>query len=107
MDVVEYSKFVFALIFVLALIGVTAWIARRFNLLPGPSRKLRPGQRLQTIEMLPLDSKRKLLLIRRDEQEHLLLLGADRETVVESWPAAEVTGNSDNMAIQPADEARA
>ena len=33
MEWVEFSKFLFALIFVLALIGLVAWLARRFGFL--------------------------------------------------------------------------
>jgi flagellar protein FliO/FliZ len=65
-----------ALIFVLALIGVLTALARRFGL--GYSNRFRGnrGNRLSISETIPLDARRKLVLIRRDEVEHLVLLGA-------------------------------
>jgi flagellar protein FliO/FliZ len=83
MDVGTYSRFVIALILVLALIGVLAWAARRF--MPGgmiaPTRGKR---RLDIIEVASLDARRRLVLVRRDEKEHLILLGPTAETLIES-----------------------
>lgn len=47
---------------------------------------LRPGQRkrLAIVESTPLDGRRRLILIRRDGCEHLVILGATGETVVET-----------------------
>lgn len=65
-----------ALIFVLALIGVLTALARRFGL--GYSNRYRGnrGNRLSISETIPLDARRKLVLVRRDDVEHLVLLGA-------------------------------
>lgn len=72
---------VLALAFVLALIAAAALIARRLGLAGSAPA---PGQRrLAVIETLALDGRRRLLLVRRDGIEHLLLLGGDGATVVE------------------------
>jgi flagellar protein FliO/FliZ len=42
------------------------------------------GKRLSLVEMAPIDGKRRLVLVRRDDTEHLLLLGLSGELVVES-----------------------
>lgn len=65
-----------ALIFVLALIGVLTALARRFGW--GYSGRFRRdrGHRLSISETIPLDARRRLVLVRRDDVEHLLLLGA-------------------------------
>jgi len=70
-----------ALIFVLALIGLVAWLMRRF----GPNIRLgRPG-RLGLVESIALDSRRRLVLIRRDGVEHLLMVGgAGGDLVIEA-----------------------
>lgn len=83
MDVGDYFRFVLALAFVLALIGVMAWLARRFGFAP-PARL--PGQprRLKVVESLPLDARRRLVLVRRDQTEHLLLVGGANELTVET-----------------------
>jgi hypothetical protein len=53
---------------------------RRF----GPNMRLgRPG-RLGVVETIAIDSRRRLLLVRRDDVEHLLLIGGTADLVVES-----------------------
>lgn len=89
MDYVVYGQFVLALVFVLALIGIIAVIARRAGL--GPRMAPRGARkRLALVEAMPLDAKRRLVLIRRDDTEHLLLLGAAGDCVIEAGiPVAE------------------
>jgi flagellar protein FliO/FliZ len=36
------------------------------------------------VETLPIDGRQRLVLIRRDDREHLLLLGHERSLVIES-----------------------
>ncbi|NBC32883.1 MAG: hypothetical protein GVY13_09440 [Alphaproteobacteria bacterium] len=83
MEFENYLRFVFALLFVLALIALAAWAARRFGL-AGAMPVVRGRQkRLAVVESLALDAKRRLVLVRRDGVEHLLLLGAQSDVVVE------------------------
>ena len=82
MELDGYLRFVFALIAVLGLIALVPAIGRRFGFVPRPGRK---GQgRLGVVEVATLDARRRLVLVRRDGVEHLLLLGPETETVVES-----------------------
>ena len=78
-------RFVVALVFVLGLIGVLAIVAKRAGLSPRATRPT-PGakKRLSIVEVMAVDAKRRLVLIRRDDREHLVLLGVDRDLVVES-----------------------
>lgn len=46
-------------------------------------RVARKDRRLRVVEMTPIDARRQLVLVRRDQTEHLLLLFADRALVVE------------------------
>jgi len=81
-DMMAYLKLMGALVLVLALFGVAAWTAKRY--LPGAGRVgARPGRRLSVIEVVILDTRRRLVLVRRDDVEHLILLGTTSETVVE------------------------
>ena len=83
MDLDTYFKFVLALVFVLGLIAALAWTARRFGL----GGKLVPNtgrRRLSVSEVMPLDARRKLVLLRRDETEHLVLLGPGPDLLLES-----------------------
>ena len=82
----EYVRFLFALIFVLGLIGGFALLAKRFGLgNRGPTAR-GAAKRLGIVESMALDPKRRLLLVRRDNTEHLILIGASGEQVIESVP---------------------
>jgi len=81
----DYLRFVLALVFVLGLIGAFGLLVRRYG--PGAGLAVRPrGQdrRLAVTEVLTLDARRRLVLVRRDDVEHLLLLGQEGDRVVES-----------------------
>lgn len=83
-----YWRFVLALIFVVALIGACAWVARKLGL---GGRLITTGgrRRLAVVEVLPLDSKRRLVLLKRDGVEHLLLLGLQNDVVIERGRSGE------------------
>jgi flagellar protein FliO/FliZ len=83
MDVGDYFKFVLALIFVLGLIGVLALLVRRYGFGMSALQKRADGRRLQVVEIRPLDARRRLVLVRRDDVEHLILLGASSEIIIE------------------------
>lgn len=86
LDPLEYLQFFLALAFVLGLIGLSSLLLRRFG--PGGlvAPRRRPGQkhRLEVVESLTLDPRRRALLISRDGVEHLLVLGPQSEMVVET-----------------------
>ncbi|NQW02291.1 MAG: flagellar biosynthetic protein FliO [Rhodospirillales bacterium] len=85
MDYADYFRFLLALVFVLALIGILALLARRagFGYPAGLARKGQT-QRIQVVETAPVDGRRRLVLIRRDDVEHLLILGQNTETIIET-----------------------
>lgn len=98
MDYAEYMRFFFALMFVIGLIGGAALLARRFGLAPGaPTGGRASKKRLEVVEAISLDPKRRLMIIRRDDKEHLVILGADKETVVETGFDAP----AENIAAEP------
>ena len=76
--------FVFAFIVVLALIGGAAWLVRRFagnRLGTNANRGRMP--RLAVIDAAAVDGRRRLVLVRRDNVEHLLMIGGPTDIVVE------------------------
>lgn len=77
-----YWRFLIALVLVLALIVALAWVARRLGL-GGRFVAVGGKKRLAMVEVLPLDGKRRLVLVRRDDIEHLVLLGLQGDVVVE------------------------
>lgn len=98
MDVGDYFKFVLALVFVLGLIGVLALLVRRYGFGMSALQKRAGGRRLQVVEIHPLDARRRLVLVRRDDVEHLILLGASSEIVIEGGFQAPPLTSSEQMA---------
>lgn len=81
MELEQTLKAVFALVAVIGLIGLLGLGLRRFA--PAALISGRPGKRLAVVEALTLDPKRRLVLVRRDDVEHLLLVGPENAMVVE------------------------
>ena len=77
--------FFFAFVAVLALIGVAAWLVRRFatNRLGANTNRGRMP-RLAVIDASAVDGRRRLVLVRRDNVEHLIMIGGPTDIVVES-----------------------
>jgi flagellar protein FliO/FliZ len=89
MDFADLARGIAALALTLGLIGLAAVGARRY----GPSALFRMQQpktqrRLKVIETLVLDPARRLVLVRFDDQERLLLLGEGRVLAEGAAPAA-------------------
>src|SRR5688572_16083340 len=77
-------NFVIAFVVVLALIGAATWLVRRFGAprLDAGARNRQP--RLAVIDSAAVDGRRKLVIIRRDNVEHLLMVGGPTDVVVET-----------------------
>jgi len=77
------GRFVVAFVIVLVLIGTTFWLIRRFGNRRGHTSAARGRQpRLGVIDVAEFEGRR-LVLIRRDNVEHLILLGNSGDLVVE------------------------
>jgi flagellar protein FliO/FliZ len=85
MDAMVYVRFVLSLILVLGLLLGALWAVRRYGIGIGGMQMSRSGarRRLALVEVMPMDAKHKLVLVRRDDREHLLVLGPDAPVVVE------------------------
>ncbi|MDD4616503.1 MAG: flagellar biosynthetic protein FliO [Alphaproteobacteria bacterium] len=82
---IDIFKVLLAFSFVLALLGGLAFVlrymsARGFTLY----RKGTQNRRLKIVETLPLDARRRCVIVRCDATEHLLLLGNDVDLVIEN-----------------------
>jgi flagellar protein FliO/FliZ len=77
-------RFFLAFLIVLVLIGVAAWAVRRLGSagVKGAVRGRQP--RLAVIDDTAVDSRRRLILVRRDNVEHLVMIGGRIDVVVES-----------------------
>lgn len=73
------------LLFVLAVIFVIAWLLRRFgpgSLSNAAARGRQP--RLAVIEHSQVDNRRKLVIVRRDNVEHLIMIGGPTDILIEA-----------------------
>ncbi len=86
MDLLDYARAVFALIATLALIVGAAYAARRFGMLqPGG-----PGvKRMRVTETLLIDTRRRMVIVRVDDREHVMLLGPAGDVLVTEMAAKE------------------
>ena len=88
MTSIDFTQIALAFGGLLVLLGLF-WYGMRA--LSGSSRfgRWRPGQRIGIVETAQVDGSRRLVLVRRDDVEHLLLLGGDGDLVIENGiPAA-------------------
>lgn len=86
MDWMDWARSFAALIATLALILAAAWGARRLGMLQaGPNAP----RRLKISESLMIDPRRRLVIVRCDGREHLLLLGPAGDVVVSEMAAVE------------------
>jgi flagellar protein FliO/FliZ len=94
--------FFFAFVAVLALIGLAAWLVRRFagNRLGANTNRGRMP-RLAVIDAAAVDGRRRLVLVRRDNIEHLLMIGGPTDIVVEPNIVRAMPGR-DQMSPRPA-----
>jgi flagellar protein FliO/FliZ len=94
-------KFFMVFLVILAVIAAIAWALRRFGSgrLGATTRGRQP--RLAVIDYATVDSRRRLILVRRDNVEHLLMIGGPGDVVVEP-NIVRATASPRDMARGPA-----
>lgn len=85
MGVLDYIRYILSFAFVLGLIGLCYWLVKRYavNSL-GLAMNLGKTPRLRVVESRVLDGRRRLVLVRRDDVEHLVVIGGESDMVVET-----------------------
>lgn len=93
-DLSPVVTYVAAFIFVIALIAVGAWLLK--TVLTGATPNARSGRggrggllrgrhrRLGVVEAASVDARRKLILVRRDDVEHLIMTGGPVDVLIET-----------------------
>lgn len=83
MEYYDFSRFFFGFAVVIGLIYALAWVVKRSGL----DKKLRGATgaqgRLAVSDVLYLDPRRKLVMVRADGREYLLLIAGESVTVVD------------------------
>ncbi len=74
-------QMLFALLLVVLLILAVTWLFRR---LFGTTFARGRSARLSVVDSTPIDPRRRLLLVRRDDVEHLVMVGGPNDLLVES-----------------------
>ncbi|HVZ15105.1 MAG TPA: flagellar biosynthetic protein FliO [Bauldia sp.] len=76
-------RIVVTAIVVLALVALVYWLVRRYA--AGGLGSIGRGRvpRLAIVDAMPVDGRRRLVLVRRDNVEHLVLIGGPADVVVE------------------------
>src|SRR5213592_1033427 len=95
-------KLLFAFIVVFGLLALALWLVRRFGgerLANATTRGRQP--RLAVIDAAAVDGRRRLVLVRRDNVEHLLIIGGPSDIVVEPNIVRAMPGR-EQMAPRPA-----
>jgi flagellar protein FliO/FliZ len=93
-------KFVLVFVFVLGLIGAFMWGLRRLG--AGRLDGTRGRQhRLSVLEWARVDNRRALCLIRRDNVEHLLMIGGPSDVVVETNIVRALAASRDAPVARP------
>lgn len=89
-DTTTYIRFAASLVLVLGLVLAMLWLIRRFGLggvvVRSPARR-----RLAVVETATVDSRRRLVMVRRDGREYLLLVGGVTDLVIDGWPQGDDT----------------
>jgi len=83
MDTIDPTRFIFASFFVLGLLGVFAVALKKFGQKSMLSKYAQTG-RINVLETRYIDGKTKLVLIKRDNVEHLLLIGDGKAITIEA-----------------------
>jgi len=93
MDVInltQYFQMMFVLMAILGLIGFLAYAVQRgwiLQNLTGLTPQSRSDRRLSVTETLTVDPRRRVIIVKCDETEHVVLLGTEREMLLSSQPA--------------------
>ncbi len=73
-----------ALILVLGLVWLVSLLLRKYGNIGMPVATRGEKKRLKIVDALVVGPKHKLVLVQRDNTEHLLLIGPERDIIVES-----------------------
>jgi len=84
MNSIDYTQVALAFAGLLLLLALFYYGARALSGATSRGTKWRPGQRIGVVDTMPVDGTRRLVLVRRDDTEHLLLLGTHGDLVIEN-----------------------
>ncbi len=81
----EYTNFVLSLVAVLVLLYAVLWCVKKFGLAQISVKST--NKRLKLIEVLPLDAKKRVVIVQKDNKEYTFFVGESDEFIIEEGPA--------------------
>lgn len=84
MEASAYIRFILALLIVLGMILALTWVMKRLGVGQNQAGALGRKKRLKTIESTSIDSRHRMVLVRRDNVDHLIILSPGSAQVVET-----------------------
>lgn len=104
METPEIIRFVGSFLIVLALMGGLALVLRKLGAMQGVPSKIGGNKRMKVIESLSLDYRRRLFLVQCDDRQHVIMLGPNGETMIDTAPASsalneDTQGSSHDKAV--------
>jgi len=84
------------LLFVISLIGLLAVLVKKFGIMMPAVRKP-DNKRISVEEISMVDPRRRLILVRCDQREHLILLGMSNDLLIESFAVSQVDITKSNI----------
>jgi len=103
MDYMDLATAMGALALVLGLIAGLGWVLQRTGIIHGIDTNTRPSRnnRLKVVDNIPLDPRRRLLIVRRDNHEHLIILGQNGEREIgDGWQSISAPDSDPNTPSQ-------
>lgn len=82
-DLAQIFRLVLSLIFVVSLMGGLALLLKRLGLSTNGAGH-NTQRRLKVVDSLPLDHKRKAVILECDDKQHLVILSPNGETLIDS-----------------------
>ncbi len=79
----DLFRVIAALAFVIGLMGAGLFILKKLGV-SGAKPDAQNKKRLKLVESLALDPRRRLVILQRDNKQHLVILGLNGETVIET-----------------------
>lgn len=84
----QFLRLLIALGIVLGLMGGLAFLLKKLGLADKNICVRGAKRRLKIVESLPLDARRRLVIFQCDERQHLVILGINGETLIDSGISA-------------------
>lgn len=82
-DLPQLTKLFLALFFVVGMMWGLSFALKKMGLSAVANIKSGDQKRLSVVESIPLDARRRLVILQCDDQEYLVILGANGETVLD------------------------